>query len=781
MSADADVFICYNHKDREEVHQIVSIIKNNCKVGVWFDEEDAHKKTGWIAQVEEKLRKSKIFLIIYGPSGLGEYQKIERDAAIELNKQNNNTPIIVGIALQATKKESIPTFAYHYPIIFKENDSAFVAELKKTCDLVKSPRNKSLHHYWDGGILYCNFDKFSMAKIGTQEKMTLFLQHHVESFLRNVPYDKYVDLREGEALIFLRKPDDINQRDVLRRLLFFGLGLQLSASTNEFFIGITLHTGRDAVFLAVGGSKTLTGVSLSEARRYMSFSNGRHFLISSDAHKILEHDLHPSSTAKSNFADLFGDEFSKFPDYPKLEGEFDCKEFVFHDRHRRKVSLHNLSFQKQDCMIGDPNLPNYLVAIEFRDRSRELKRGQVFIERLIAADSVFLIGLTGELTKDFLKFAHEERLKENKSFWNSISIIFPSEDTIRRIHEPRPIEERIKKWQDGRRTTFSYLYSLGPEHLDKWKCLEFDGNLPFTGDQIVDNGISSIRISPVLPGTDMRKSYNTEIFQDTPAFDLLSQSFEEIRKHSKPYVEWIVHGDFDIDTKRLKYAGVVRLEEISNLEQNRQRIICQPIALVILHGRKSGQKKIYLQKRTEFNSTSDIGKYSNIAGRVTDKDLIDSFKNKFPKAKIAKIIHESDNYIKLPSDGYTEKLMAELELGSNKYLPDEMWKLAAQREIQEELGLIVDVSRLIHHTNIYHQRQDRQSAQLFHIFSLELKLDNDPEINQIVKFRPNASLEPFTLADIENLWKTNQLNSLLQVHLKDLFIPIYQQIIGIQD
>jgi 8-oxo-dGTP pyrophosphatase MutT (NUDIX family) len=236
--------------------------------------------------------------------------------------------------------------------------------------------------------------------------------------------------------------------------------------------------------------------------------------------------------------------------------------------------------------------------------------------------------------------------------------------------------------------------------------------------------------------------------------------------------EWDLFGRIitnEDDEPQFSYGGIVNRAKISLELKNTQGFseFCFPVVLIMLYTERFGDFKSVIQERTPYNATSDIGTFSNISGRISTDDVHE------PGGK--------GNYFTLSFDSSalvaTNKFNAFCGWSAGKILPDSIWKQAAIRELEEELGLDVSPERLKLRGSHYLQRDDGNLY--FQIYSLLLLSDvslNKHELDIIGQRRPYVSLKEFTFPELEGLWRQKKLNRLLQNKFLDVFVPNFSEL-----
>jgi hypothetical protein len=363
------------------------------------------------------------------------------------------------------------------------------------------------------------------------------------------------------------------------------------------------------------------------------------------------------------------------------------------------------------------------------------------------------------------------RKKESKPFWNNLTVIFPNRDIINKTYEKnRTNSYRLKMLDSGIKGIFSFLLAQGENNLDNWECLEYQGhNLPFIGNRFLGPNDQSVRIAPVLPGSDMKSTYYIEFFPNIKAFDQINNSFDYIRKDSLPMTEWNIFGY--LDNNDFYYEGIV----------NRKRLLsrgrCCPVVLVILYDGE--ENKVWLQERTFRNAVDGIGSLSNISGRIIDLDIL-------VEKNIS--IKETIRYIDSDDDIAATKEFNKLTKLQRGFKPSEkVWKIAALRELRQELLLdIDDMERLKYHGTHYLPYEEpkceindqglgcAKDDKIFKIFSLKLKrkIDNN-EVNYLSQV-PYIELKAYSSNDLRK--HHNKFNTFLYREFENVFVPIFDKL-----
>jgi 8-oxo-dGTP pyrophosphatase MutT (NUDIX family) len=292
--------------------------------------------------------------------------------------------------------------------------------------------------------------------------------------------------------------------------------------------------------------------------------------------------------------------------------------------------------------------------------------------------------------------------------------------------------------------------------------LEFEGNLPFVGNWFISERNASVRVAPILPGCDMKKSYYMEVFKGMEAYTQLAQAFSVICSRSSRVVEWDIYGQFK--EGELQYQGIVNRQKWDELGQIGR--FCFPIVLIMLHADIEGGPKSILQERTIFNASDDIDTFSNISGRVTDMDICTAKALALPP-----YIDYQDTDDDIATTAFNDRT----NMKPGDPLPPGTWEAAAIREIREELGLRVTPDRLKHHCT-YHLKRANGDL-FFKIFSLKLRRTlNVDELEIIEDSRPYVKLSAFDLPLLRNYHENSRFNRLLQREFEKVFVSIFREL-----
>ena len=111
MHLEYDVFLSYNSLDGTAVRQVADALRSrglNC----WFDQDQRPDVAGFRVWLEKALERSNTVGVFIGPSGIGEYQAVEIDVAI--NQQINQGRRVIPILLPDTPQPELSPFLRRY-------------------------------------------------------------------------------------------------------------------------------------------------------------------------------------------------------------------------------------------------------------------------------------------------------------------------------------------------------------------------------------------------------------------------------------------------------------------------------------------------------------------------------------------------------------------------------------------------------------------------------------------------------------------------------------------
>jgi len=616
-----------------------------------------------------------------------------------------------------------------------------------------------------GGILAIRFtdDLFPLAHVEL-ENLIISASKRIKSVLgANTPT---LNLHGAGAdfWFFEERRTAVPVVEMLRPLYLFALALQAESSrpsNGRRPISICLDYENDAATVSVLGRPTLLSARLRVAQAVLVGSRPGHVLLAREAADILNvtDDRHAELPDIARLLDVVPKHMSHRTDLVQLL-TVSKKRYEF-----RSVAY----VDDQHVVVAGATEPYIqFAAIEHRDRRDPERPGTQFSELLAAHDSCVILGVTHqELVEKHLRPAYEKRTRRGKGFWDRMIVLFPTAEAARRVMDGQATEVRLQSRAHGLRTVASFLKSLAGPSSDSWKVAEYQENLSFVGNWMSKGPRNSIRLSPLLPGLDLKETFFVELTENTTAFNEAKQSFVAIESNSIAIGEWNLVGR--IQGNKFVWQ---RILNCGTENKNTSRNLAEAVVLVIVHGLTERGQRIYLQLRSNMNGSSAIGLYSNISGLVTTHDAYAAAQKTPPPNLFA--------------DGAAilEDIETNGVLKRDAVLPPEIWRQAAAREIDEELGLRTYLDRFVSHGSLMLAR-DKGAALFFEIFSLELKVSKPSakqrsEIQHIRTARPLSGLdEGFSISEIAKLADQGSLNHLLAQNI-DYFLGVYEAL-GVTD
>jgi hypothetical protein len=103
-----DVFICYNHEDKESARAIAEELKER-NILPWMDEWSLRPGMDWQDVVQEVIGRVKSAAILYGPKGVSPAQADEIRALI-VQYRERKCPVIPVILPKCTENPQLPPF-----------------------------------------------------------------------------------------------------------------------------------------------------------------------------------------------------------------------------------------------------------------------------------------------------------------------------------------------------------------------------------------------------------------------------------------------------------------------------------------------------------------------------------------------------------------------------------------------------------------------------------------------------------------------------------------------
>lgn len=107
-----DVFLCYNHEDRDAAIAIAEQLKER-GVKPWIDEWELRPGITWLDALEEQIEMINSAAILVGQSGIGPWQKNEVHAILD-TLGSKKRPVIPVLLLNGKRPDKLPLFLRSY-------------------------------------------------------------------------------------------------------------------------------------------------------------------------------------------------------------------------------------------------------------------------------------------------------------------------------------------------------------------------------------------------------------------------------------------------------------------------------------------------------------------------------------------------------------------------------------------------------------------------------------------------------------------------------------------
>ncbi|MBI9051593.1 MAG: metallophosphoesterase, partial [Anaerolineaceae bacterium] len=165
--------------------------------------------------------------------------------------------------------------------------------------------------------------------------------------------------------------------------------------------------------------------------------------------------------------------------------------------------LYNLyiSTNNNERILGDLYLPAGYLRMDCMQSASTNN----FVEQLVDAERVWIIGINNQDLLISLKSAYEKRKKLNRKFWKEFRIVFLARKLTKLIIN-KPInkidtsqEKDITDWYLNMRSIREFLLKTKDDETENLDCLQLDYLLPFEANFFCDsNGNSTIQMFPFL-------------------------------------------------------------------------------------------------------------------------------------------------------------------------------------------------------------------------------------------------------------------------------------------
>ena len=804
-----DIFLAHDGRDKKEAECLAGLLEKH-SLRVFLDKVVLQGGDDWTLELPKHQRMSRATVVLLArpmtESELSTYFQAEIHIALELARRNS-AHAVIPVLIRNIDPIEMPygLSTREYVTAFGEQDLEQAAEqisVRYRC--LPDPSRLAQQSRTVRGLVVSGRirDFMSFGQIERQPVAEV-LRDCVEAFDRDVFPIDWLEFRGGEFLLFVQcdEPDDV-KADLSEKALFWAFSVQskVSSITNnsehifplesekktEITIALDWESGGRQLNVRTTGA-TLTsyrfGAAFINAPILTDFTNRPHVLISDALYQVfykyygknIEARILNSLRAKKNKLPFLSDYFIGENSSVFLQS------IALYDQNKDRYSAYNVYLEIDNKLVGNDSAPLQKVWIEYRDNphTRDSKHN-AFVRKLVDADDVLIIGITNETLVKFLRTALKER---DDKFWDRLCVVFAGRKVLNTIddqyspnNQTQANSIRYRNWELGLSSVFRFLRSHS-DQPSQWKCIEFPGNLPFIGQRFSKKkfgyAVDSIRVAPILPGSDYKNSYYMEVFEGQKVYDQLSSALQFMEKLSNQLTEWNVYGTCSNLKSNWTFGGIVNRELTKTLESASQEQVYLAVLIMLYTKHVDNRYYAVLQKRDPYNATSDYGKYSNISGLVTEIDVAHGLE--LPTERWCQGSDGKDMLSSIATDRFRSMV------GPHRFFEqaipcdsDEILKIstaAAVRELREELGIdgfkpptCLKVPMLLNRGN---------RKLLFQLFSLEL---NEEYLQAIKIRRPDCALEKMDLEKLKILWKEGELNVLLTENFKDAFLSCYQNL-----
>jgi hypothetical protein len=250
-----------------------------------------------------------------------------------------------------------------------------------------------------------------------------------------------------------------------------------------------------------------------------------------------------------------------------------------------------------------------------------IDNGDHFVTLLSQAENVTVVGYTNESLASMLALALERKraaMLRPDSCWSSIRVVFLTDDLLDRVNDervyPDPVEARVLRRRHavyGRRTVRIFLRSL-PDRTT-WAIYDSPHFPPFTGT--VFEMPDGQRIVQLIVRRPQRSSSHHLYLQlkDTQGH-YFSSVFNEIVDNAVNDNKMVPAG-LPVDGDRFRVVSTRFRRQV--LVDGRNVGDWLPMVLVITWQMRAERAEPLLQLRTQRNSTRELGRFTHLAGHIT--------------------------------------------------------------------------------------------------------------------------------------------------------------------
>jgi hypothetical protein len=103
-----DTFLSYNSEDRSEVRTISTYLQS-AGLLPWFDQNEIRPGQDWVTKLQDDITQVKSCIVVIGGSGLGPWQQIEVNSAIQMFVKRK-LPVVPVVLPTCTGNPQVPLF-----------------------------------------------------------------------------------------------------------------------------------------------------------------------------------------------------------------------------------------------------------------------------------------------------------------------------------------------------------------------------------------------------------------------------------------------------------------------------------------------------------------------------------------------------------------------------------------------------------------------------------------------------------------------------------------------
>lgn len=553
--------------------------------------------------------------------------------------------------------------------------------------------------------------------------------------LRNIP--------AGDFTLFVHRKEGQTWSNLLH--LALQIALQIAARQPTAMV---LHVEHEAIHSGLSGP--LMGEEIQYADAMSSQLAKSQIILTSEAYRHLRRLLCDDMVVNELLAGIVKDRAAP------NEMDLQIERFMIAPPHRPGSSgssddweiheAYNLCVWKdrRTLLVGNDCAPAGRIGL---GPSSELRQDDL-VRDLVRAERVHIVGVTHENLHLSLNRALEVRASLGRAFWKEIKVVFLEPQLLGKVHRREkaeladPARYRRDLWEGSVKNVREFLMSRGGAVSRKWECLQYKYLLPFEAQRFIDtDDRSTIRTISLLANAERDRGYCIETSSGTLLHDQLAAAIDAIIGTGTPIVEFNVYGHVTVQGM-FALAGVVSQREWREFRPSNGVRPCYPVSLILLHSCTDGARRVFLQKRTVFNTGGDFDVYSLISGKVNDEDCKEGLLSKEYQDLAFKVTSTGNDRQRqaLSSQFATE---ANLHIGEPVplHLMENMWRRTVSRELYSELGLDVkpDDPRLKSHPCPHLLPREE-----FDLYVNLYTLDVSPEdIDYIEDVRPAVSLRSF--------------------------------------